>query len=112
MGQTEAQLLARDDGRAHLAEVLVAAGVIAVHVRVHDELDRLRRELLDGGGDLVAQRRELRVDHEDAIGPDQDADGPALTFERVELVGHLGGFDLDLAEIRPTLRIGERGRRA
>ena len=110
MREAEAQLLARDDRRAHLAEVLVAAGVVAVQVRVHDELDRLRRELLDRGGDLVAQRRELRVDHEDAIGPDQDADGPALAVERVELVGDLVGFDLNLAEILPALRVGDGGR--
>ena len=41
MRQAIAQLGTRDDGRAHLAEVFVAAGVIAVHVRVDQELDRL-----------------------------------------------------------------------
>ena len=111
MRQTEAQLLARDDRGAHLAEVLVAAGMIAVHVRVDDELDRLRRELLDGGGDLVAQRRELRVDHEDAVGPDEHADGAALAVERVELVGDLVGLDLDLAEILAALGVRKAGSR-
>ena len=45
-GQALADVLVRDDRRL-LAEDLVAAGVIAVVVRVEDELDRL-------GGDAVA----------------------------------------------------------
>ena len=107
--QAVAQLLARDDDGAHLAEVLVAAGVIAVHVGVDDELDRLRRQALDRGGDLVAERRELRVDHEYAIRAEQHADRPALAVERVELVGDLVGLDLDLAEVRRALGVRRRG---
>ena len=84
--------------------------MVAVQVGVDDELDRLRGELLDRRGDFLAQRRELRVDHEDAIGADQDADRSALAVERVELVGHLVGFDLDLAEILPALCVCD-GRR-
>jgi hypothetical protein len=102
--QAEAQLFARDDGGAHLAEVLVAPGVVAMQVGVDDELDRLRRQLLDGGGDLVAERRELRVHHEHAVGADQHADRPALPLQRVELVGDLVRLDFHLAEVLPALR--------
>ena len=109
MRQTKAQLLARDDGGAQLAEVLVTAGVVAVHVRIHDELDRLRREAFDRGDDLVAQRRELGVHHEHAIGPEQDANGPSLAVKRVELVGDPVGFDFDLAEIGRALRVRKHG---
>ena len=84
--------------------------MVAVHVGVDDELDRLRRELLDRGGDLVAQRGELRVDHEDAVGSEQDTDRASLAIERVELVGDLVGLDFNLAEILSALRVGDGGR--
>jgi hypothetical protein len=71
------------------------------------ELDGLRRDLLDGRGNFLAQRRELRVDHEDTVRPDEHANGASLAFECVELVGHLGGLDFDLAEIG-GLGVGER----
>ncbi|MEP7247580.1 MAG: hypothetical protein ABI885_28390 [Gammaproteobacteria bacterium] len=66
-----AQLLARDDCRAHRAEVHIAAGVVPVKVRVHDIADGLRRQLPDGGGEFVAEWGELRVDHEHTIRPDK-----------------------------------------
>ena len=99
MSQPIAQFIAREDGDAHVREILVAAGVIAVHVGVHQEANRLVGNLMDGRGDLLRQRRELRVHHEDSIRPDQHADSAALAFERVEIVADLGGLDFHFAEI-------------
>ena len=72
---------------AQLAEVLVAAGVVAVHVRVDEIPDAAVGDLLDRRDDLVGERRELRVDHEHAVGPGEHADRAALSFERVEVRG-------------------------
>ena len=62
---------------------------------------------LIGGHDLVRERRELRIDHEDAVGPGQHADHAALSVERVEVVGDLGGLDFNGLEVR----LGRCGRR-
>ena len=98
----------------------VAAGVIAVEVRVDQILDRQRRDRFDGGLDLVVQRRELAVHHDDAVGADRDRDVAALAFEHIGVVAEIGGLDLDLGEIarwrcrgRSLLRTGvscEQGR--
>ena len=66
--------------------------------------DGQRRDLLDGGLDLVVQRRELAVDHDDAVGADRDRDVAALAFEQIGLVAEIGGLDLDLGEIDVLLR--------
>ncbi len=100
MSQSPAELIARENGGAHLCEILVAAGVVAVHVGVHHEADRFVGNLVDGRGDLLRERRELRVHHEDSFRPDEHADGAALAFERVEIVADLGGLDLHFAEVR------------
>src|SRR4029453_10533794 len=39
------------------------------------------------------------VNQEDSVGPDERANRSSLTLERVEVIGELGGLDLDLAEI-------------
>ena len=71
-------VVVRHDDDAVLGEVLVPAGVIAVIVRVDQILDRQRRDRLDGGLDLVGERRELAVHHDDAVGADRDRDVAAL----------------------------------
>ena len=87
-GHLRAHVLVAEDDRAHLAEVLVPAGVIGVHVGVDEEADRLGRELLDRSDDLVGQRRELVVDEEDAVGAGEDADVPAGALEIGDLAGN------------------------
>ena len=70
MRQAVAQLGTRDDSRAHLAEVLVPAGVIAMHVSVDHEFDGLASgNLFDGRGDLPAQGRELASTMNTPSGP-------------------------------------------
>ena len=63
-----------DDGRPFLAQVLVAAGVVAMPMGVDDEADRLVAQLPDGGENLLAERRELIVDQIHAIRPGRHPD--------------------------------------
>jgi hypothetical protein len=74
----------------------MVAGVIAVVMGVDQILDRQRREFLDGGLDLVVQRRELAVHHDDAVGADGDRNISALTLQHVSFVAQISGLDLDL----------------
>ena len=104
VNQAIAQFGTRENDRAHLGEVLVAAGVIRVDVSIDQKADRLIRDLMNRRHNLLAQRRKLAVHHENAVRPNQDADGAALPLERIEIIGQLGGLDLDLAEIRGVLR--------
>ena len=76
-------------------EVLVAAGVVAVHVRVDEVLDRGVGDLADRGDDPVGHLGKLRVHEEHAIGADQRAHPPPLAVDRVEVVAELGRRDLD-----------------
>ena len=62
------------------------------------------RVLGDGGLDLVVQRRELGVHHDDAVVADYDEDVAALAFEHIGLVAEVGDLDLSQRGIGP-LRI-------
>ena len=62
----------QDLGR--LQELRVAAGVIAVLVRVQQVLDRLGRYALHFGDDVAVQRRDLRVDDDDPFVRHADGD--------------------------------------
>src|SRR5262245_11715171 len=73
--------------------------MIAMDVRVDEEPDAAVRYLFDRRDDLVRERGELTVNEEDSVGPDECANRSSLTLERVEVIGELGGLDLDLAEI-------------
>jgi hypothetical protein len=55
--------------------------------------------------DLLAERRELRIDHAARRRARQHADRAALPFEGVEISRDLRGLDLHLAEVR-LLRTG------
>jgi len=110
MGQAMAQFGTRDDGGAHLAEILVAASVIAVHVRIDQEADRLAAgNLLDRGRDLFAQGGKLAVHHEHAIGTGEHANRTTRAVERVKIIRQLVGLDLYLGIV--GLRLREQGRR-
>jgi hypothetical protein len=61
-------------------ERCIPAGVIAVVMGVDQILDGQRRNLLDGGLDLVVERREFAVHHDDAVGAYRDGNISALTL--------------------------------
>src|SRR5215470_11001561 len=88
-----------DDGGAVLLEVRISAGVVAVEMGVDDVFDRQRRDRLDGGFDLVGQRRKLRIHHDDAVCADRNRDIAALALEHIGVVAKVGGLDLDLVPI-------------
>jgi hypothetical protein len=67
--QAIAQIFAGHNGDTHLAKILIVAGVIAVEVRINDELDREGGNFADGGDDLLSQRGKLIVHHKNPIGP-------------------------------------------
>jgi hypothetical protein len=101
-----AHVVVRHDPRAGLAEILVAAGVIAVPVGVDHEPHRLIGDLTERGEDPVGERRVLIVHQNHAVLAHRDADVPARALEHVDPVGELGALDLDLGEIG----LGECGR--
>ena len=101
-----AKLLAREDCHAHFAEILVAARMVAMHVRVDEELDGGVRDLLDRRHDLVGQRRELAVHHQHAIRTGEDPDRAALPVEDIEIGRELNGLDLNLAVVDGRLAHG------
>ena len=86
-----ADVFVREDQRAGLAHVLVAAGVIEVPVRVEHEPHGLRRDRLDGGEDLRRQRRELVVDDERRVIADDEPNVPARADEHVYRAGDRRG---------------------
>ena len=84
--------------------------MIAVHVGVHEQADAAVGNLLDRRDDLVAERRELRVDHQHAVGSRQHANRAALPLQRIEVPGDLRRLDLHLAEVR-LLRVSVQRQR-
>src|SRR5690606_35240648 len=80
-------------------QVRVAAGVIAVMMRVDDVADRLVGELPDRGEDLVGERSELRVDDQHAVVADLHGNVAAGPDEHVDIVAHLKRPDLDGVEV-------------
>ncbi len=106
-----ADVLVRDDQRARLAEVLVAARVVAVPVGVEHEADRPVADLRDRGHDLLGQRRVLVVDQEDAVRAGRDADVATPAHQHVDAVGDLDRLDLDVLHVLLSRRrSGQRQR--
>jgi hypothetical protein len=97
------------DHRAALGHVLVAAHVVAVPVGVQDELHRLRGKGGDRRLDLRRERRELIVDHEDAVVSHGHADVPARPLEQVHTLGDHVRLDLDLGVVVLLLSPRRRG---
>jgi hypothetical protein len=104
-GETDSDIILRHDGGAVLVEQRVSTGVIAVVMRVDQILDGQRRELLDGGLDLIVERREFAVHHYNAVRAYCDGDVPALTLEHIGLVAKIRCLDLDFREIDVLLRV-------
>ena len=69
--QTLAYVVVRDDHRATLAQVDIAAGVVAMPVRVDQERDGFGCNCLDRGFNLRRERGELIVDHEHGVVADR-----------------------------------------
>ena len=90
-----AHVLLRDDS-AFLAEHGITPDVVAVVVRVQDELERARIECRQRRANLVGQALELVVDDENAVRSDARADVAALAFEHVDVARDLCGLDLDV----------------
>jgi hypothetical protein len=67
MHQPVAEVFAGQDGDAHLAQVFIAAGMIAVNVRIDHKLNLTIGDFADGGHDFFRQRGELGVHHKDAV---------------------------------------------
>ena len=105
-----AHVVVREDDRAFFRHVRVAADVIAVHVRVEHEADRLVGNRADRREYFRRERRELGVDHHDAVVARGDADVAALAFQHVERSGELGRLDHRGVEIA-LLGVGGKAQR-
>ena len=88
-------LMRRHDGTI-LGEALVAARMVAMEMRVDEIADRLLRDGCDRRRDLVMQRRELAVDHDDAVVAHRGGDVAAHAFDHVGPVPEIGGLHLHL----------------
>jgi len=96
--QPPPHILVRDDGGV-FAEHFIAPGVIAVIVRVQNELDRLIGDAFQRFLDLWRQRRELVIDDHDAVFADRDADVASRSLQHIHGSGDLLDLDLHFAEI-------------
>src|SRR5262249_38850477 len=109
-GETDADIVSGYDDSAVLGKVGIAADVVAVEMRVDQVFDGQGRDRRDRRLDLGGERRELAVDHDDAVGADGDGDGAALAFQPVGFVAEIGGLDLDLVPVdRRLLRARSPG---
>ncbi len=115
------EILVRHDDSAILAEGFVAAGVVAMEMRVDEIADRLRRDGGDGGFDLAVHLREHVVHHDDTVVAHCDDDvttnSAAHAFEHVDAVAEIGGPDHGFAEVwnrrrrQTRLRLPNGGKR-
>ena len=80
---------------AGLADVLVPAGVIGMHVRVDDVANRAGRQRANGRKNLVREWRVLRIDDEHAVLPDLHRDVAARADEHVDVALRRQQLDLD-----------------
>ena len=76
-----------------------------MHVRVDDETDLAVGQLSDRRDDLVGERSELVVDHDDAVVTDGQPDVAARSLEIVDAARDVVGGDLNVAEVT-ALRVG------
>jgi len=95
----------RNDRDAFLAEGRVAAGVIAVIMRVDQVLDRLIADFRNRRFQLVVHRRELRIHHDDAVRADGDRDVAACALEHVGVLAEIGRLHFDLGKVLLLCRV-------
>ena len=99
----------REDRCTCLAELLIAAGVVEVPVRVDQPRDRLAADGLYGVEDLLGAHRHARVDDRNPVCPIEHGDIPARTANEVQVGRELDRLDGDLRHRRPDLREQRRG---
>ena len=78
-----AHVVVSDNNGARSRPALIAADMVAVHVRVDDEVDRPPGEFLGLGHEGVAAAAQRVVDHHDVFVTDQQADAAALVVARM-----------------------------
>jgi hypothetical protein len=93
-----AYVVVRDDRRL-LLEVLVAASVIGVVVRVDNKPNWLVGNAFQHGLNLVGQRSVLIVHHHDTVVAQRRPDVSARTFQYVHIAGYFADLPLHLAEV-------------
>jgi hypothetical protein len=93
-----AHVILRDDGYL-LLEISVAAGVVAVIVRVDDEAHRLFGDAFQCGLNLLRERSILIIHNHNAVVADRRANVPSRALEHVHVAGHFRDLDLHFAEI-------------
>src|SRR5215210_4683216 len=85
--------------RSFLAELRIAARVIAVPVSVKDEFELSFAEGFQCCANLIGERCELIVNDKNAVSADRDSDITARALQHIDGAGDLDDFDLDLREI-------------
>ena len=86
--------------RRFLPEDTVASGVITMPVGVHEELQLGVADLCRCSANLGGQRRELIVDHQDAVVADQQADVSSdAAVEHVDIAGYVDGLELHAGKV-------------
>jgi hypothetical protein len=95
LGEPLAHILVRDNDGAVLAEGHVPADMVAVIVSIHQKPHRLLRDRGDRCLQLVVQRRELAIDHDDAIVANGDGAVAAKSNQHVGAVAQIGCFHLN-----------------
>ena len=88
-GADVANDVAAGAGPPGLGDRFIAAGVIAVHMRVDDPADRLIRQLPDRVESLPAERSELRVDDHDPFGSREHGRIAAGADDHVDIAADL-----------------------
>lgn len=86
-----------NDGRL-LLRICVAAGVIAVEVRIDDETDGLISDTFQCSLNLLGQPGVLIVD-EDVVADGRSNVSRSLAFQHVNVAGHFRDVELNFAQI-------------
>src|SRR5690349_12984179 len=66
--------IVRYESDAHLFEILITPGMVAVNVRVQQETDLTAIDAVNCSLDLLRQRSKLIVDHEESVGSGEQPD--------------------------------------
>ena len=85
LGHLRPDVVVTEDERSHFPKILIAAGVIRMHVSVDEKANRFVGNGSHCGDNLVSQRSILIIDQEHAVLTDEEPDVPAGAFD----VGHL-----------------------
>ena len=101
-----AYIVLRHNQRARLAQINIAAGMVAMPMGVDHKADRLWRQQFDRRFNFRRQRRELVINQEYAVRPDRQAHIAAGTDEHIHRIAQLVGFDFNFVELLLRLRRG------